>query len=116
MPKRIVFHVPTLRGGGAERVFVLMANEMARRGHEVTLFTWSADGPNAALRSDAVHLVDLGMPVRGDGFGKPATLQGLLRSARFYRRTKPDIVFSAPEFAHMPPRPAFTPTGPKVPR
>jgi glycosyltransferase involved in cell wall biosynthesis len=101
MPKRIVFHVPTLRGGGAERVFVLMANEMARRGHEVTLFAWNAEGPNAALRSDLVHLVDLGIPLRGDGFGKPATLAGLWRSAGFYRRNRPDIVFSAPEFANL---------------
>ncbi|WP_055045624.1 glycosyltransferase [Devosia sp. A16] len=101
MRKRIVFHVPSLRGGGAERVFVLMANEMARRGHEVTLFTWNGEGPNAALRSDAVHLVDLGIAIRGDGFGKPATLGGLLRSAGFYRRLKPDAVFSAPEFANL---------------
>lgn len=101
MTKRIVFHVPSLRGGGAERVFVLMANEMARRGHEVTLFTWNGEGPNAALRADNVHLVDLGIPIRGDGFGKPATLGGLWRSARFYRRLKPDAVFSAPEFANL---------------
>jgi len=101
MPRRIVFHVPSLRGGGAERVFVLMANEMARRGHEVTLFVWNGEGPNAALRSDDVHLVDLGIPIRGDGFGKPATILGLLRSAGFYRRAKPDVVFSAPEFANL---------------
>jgi glycosyltransferase involved in cell wall biosynthesis len=101
MGKRIVFHVPSLRGGGAERVFVLMANEMARRGHEVTLFTWNGEGPNAALRADAVHLVDLGIPIRGDGFGKPATIGGLIRSAGFYRRLKPDAVFSAPEFANL---------------
>jgi glycosyltransferase involved in cell wall biosynthesis len=101
MQQRIVFHVPSLRGGGAERVFVLMANEMARRGHEVTLFTWNGEGPNAALRADAVHLVDLGIPIRGDGFGKPATIAGLWRSARFYRRVQPDAVFSAPEFANL---------------
>jgi len=101
MSQRIVLHVPSLRGGGAERVFVLMANEMARRGHEVTLFTWNGEGPNAALRADAVHLVDLGIPVRGDGFGKPATIAGLWRSAGFYRRVKPDAVFSAPEFANL---------------
>lgn len=101
MQRRIVFHVPSLRGGGAERVFVLMANEMARRGHEVTLFTWNGEGPNAALRSDAVHFVDLGMPIHGEGFGKPATIAGLWRSAGFYRRTRPDAVFSGPEFANL---------------
>lgn len=98
---RIVFHVPSFRGGGAERVFVLMANEMARRGHEVTLFVWNSEGPNAALRADNVRLVDLGMPIYGEGFGKPATLSGLRRSTGFYRRLKPDAVFSGPEFANL---------------
>ncbi len=101
MTRRIVFHVPSLEGGGAERVFVLMANEMARRGHHVTLFVWNGAGPNAALRNDNVHFVDLGMPIRNGGFGKPATLGGLWRSAEFYRRSKPDVVFSAPEFANL---------------
>lgn len=101
LPKRLIFHVPTLGGGGAERVFVLMANALAARGHHVTLFTWNAGGPNAALRSDAVHLVDLGIPVTGGGFGKPRTLIGLWRSARFYRRHRPDAVFSGPEFANL---------------
>lgn len=101
LPKRLIFHIPTLIGGGAERVFVLMANALAERGHHVTLFTWNAGGPNAALRSDAVHLVDLGIPVTGERLGKPRTLAGLWRSARFYRRHKPDAVFSGPEFANL---------------
>ena len=101
LPRRLIFHVPTLGGGGAERVFVLMANALAARGHHVTLFTWNAEGPNAALRSDAVHLVDLAIPVTGGGFGKPRTLAGLWRSARFYRRQRPDAVFSGPEFANL---------------
>jgi glycosyltransferase involved in cell wall biosynthesis len=101
LPKRLIFHVPTFAGGGAERVFVLMANALAARGHHVTLFTWNAQGPNAALRSDAVHLVDLGIPLTGDGFGKPRTLVGLWRSAQFYRRQRPDAVFSGPEFANL---------------
>ena len=47
MRKRVVFHTASLRGGGAERVFTLMANALAARGHQVTLFTWNAEGPNA---------------------------------------------------------------------
>ncbi|HEY4202433.1 MAG TPA: glycosyltransferase [Devosiaceae bacterium] len=101
MPKRIVFHTASLGGGGAERVFVLMANEMAARGHEVTLFTWNATGPNAALRSEAVRLVDIGLPIRGEGFGKPATLKGLWQSLWLLRKLQPDAVYSAPEFANL---------------
>lgn len=99
--KRIVFHVPSLIGGGAERVWVLMANELAARGHDVTLFTWNAGGPNAGLRSDAVHLVDLGLPLRNEGFGKRGTFRGLWRSVRFFARHQPDAVFSAPDFANL---------------
>lgn len=101
MPKRIVFHIASLRGGGAERVFVLMANELASRGHDVTLFTWNAEGPNAALRSPAVHLVDFGLPIRGEGYGKWATLKGVVRSARLFNRLGPHAVYSAPEFANL---------------
>jgi len=101
MPGRIVFHTASLRGGGAERVFVLMANEMAARGHDVTLFTWNAEGPNAALLAAPVRLIDLGLPIRGEGFGKPGTLAGLWRSIGVLRRLRPDAVYSAPEFANL---------------
>ncbi|WP_417308302.1 glycosyltransferase [Devosia sp.] len=97
----IVFHVPTLRGGGAERVWVLMANELAARGHDVTLFTWNGEGPNAALRSDGVRLVDLGLEVKGDGFGKTGTLRGLLSSIAFIIEHRPAALYSAPEFANL---------------
>ncbi|HEV7275814.1 MAG TPA: glycosyltransferase [Devosiaceae bacterium] len=101
MRKRIVFHTASLRGGGAERVFVLMANELALRGHEVTLFTWNAEGPNALLVGPAVRLVDLGIPIRGEGYGKPATLRGLWRSAKLFKEMRPHAVYSAPEFANL---------------
>ncbi len=101
MRKRVVFHTASLRGGGAERVFTLMANALAARGHQVTLFTWNAEGPNAQLLSPDVELVTLGMPIYGEGYGKPATLRGIARSARFFATHKPDTVFSAPEFANL---------------
>lgn len=101
VPRRLVFHIPTLGGGGAERVFVLMANALGERGHHVTLFTWNAGGPNAAVRSEKVHLADLELPLTGGRFGKPRTLEGLWSSARFYRQHQPDAVFSGPEFANL---------------
>lgn len=101
MGKRIVFHIASLGGGGAERVFVLMANELASRGHDVTLFTWNAEGPNAALRSTAVHLIDFGLAVKDARFGKAATLKAMVRSARLFRRIDPDAVYCGPEFANL---------------
>lgn len=99
--KRIVFALPSLRGGGAERVFVLVANEMARRGHEVTLFVWNAEGPNRAMLDGKVRLVSLDLPVRGESFGKPATVRALFSTAVFLRRARADAVFSAPEFFNL---------------
>jgi glycosyltransferase involved in cell wall biosynthesis len=99
--KRVVFHTASLRGGGAERVFTLMANALAARGHEVTLFTWNAEGPNAQLLSPAVQLVSLDMPIVGEGYGKPGTLRGIARSVAFFGRHRPDVVFAAPEFANL---------------
>lgn len=99
---RLVFHLPSLIGGGAERVWVLLANEMARRGHDTTLLVWNGAGPNAAHVSPAVRLVDFDIPLfAGERFGKPATLAGLWRTARLLRAHRPDAVFSAPEFANL---------------
>ncbi len=101
MNQRIVFHVPSLRGGGAERVFVLMASELAGRGQDVTLLTWNAEGPNAALVSSKVCVVDLKLAQNGGRFGKIGTLRGLVRSTMVIRRLKPDAVYSGPEFANL---------------
>ncbi len=99
---KLVFHVPSLIGGGAERVWVLLANEMARRGHHTTLLVWNGSGPNAVHVAPNVHLVDFAIPLfAGERFGKPATLRGLWRMAGFLRRHRPDAVFSAPEFANL---------------
>jgi glycosyltransferase involved in cell wall biosynthesis len=101
MGKRVVLHAGSLGGGGAERVTVLMANALAARGHDVTLLTWNAGGPNGRLVGEAVKLIDFGLPIRGEGFGKPRTIAGLWRTARFLRRLRPAAVFSAPEFANL---------------
>lgn len=99
--KRIVFFLAGLGGGGAERVFVLMANEMAARGHDVTLLAWNAEGPNAALIANSVKRIDFGLPLKGEGYSKLTTLKGLLRTARLLRSLAPDAVFSAPEFVNL---------------
>lgn len=99
--KRIVIHVPTLRGGGAERVCVLIANELARRGHDVSLLVWDGSGPNAQHVSSPVKIVDLGFRAHGEKFGKIATIRAFLRALPVWRRLEPDIVFSALEFANV---------------
>ncbi len=101
MNKRLVFHTASLLGGGAERVFVLMANALAERGHDVTLLTWNAQGPNRQMVSPKVKLHDLELPITNGGYGKAGTLRGLRGAARALREIEPDAVYSAPEFMNL---------------
>jgi glycosyltransferase involved in cell wall biosynthesis len=112
--RRIVIHVPTLRGGGAERVSVLVANGFAARGHEVTLFVWDATGPNTGFVSPQVNIVDLGLHPRGENFGKFATIKAFFRSIGVYRNLRADAVFSALEFANLLTALALTAGGSKA--
>lgn len=43
--RHIAIYVPSLRGGGAERIMVILANGMAARGHRVDLVLTQAIGP-----------------------------------------------------------------------
>lgn len=54
----ILFVIPTLRGGGAERVFALLADELAKRGHQITIALKSFDGQNASTISNDVKVLD----------------------------------------------------------
>lgn len=58
MPK-IALIIPSLRGGGAEKVMVTLGNHFADIGYEVDLIAISATGPNKKLVAPSVNLVDL---------------------------------------------------------
>ena len=55
----IGFFVRNFSGGGAEYVTVMLANEMARKGINVTFFVLSSKGPHRDKLSDSVNLVEL---------------------------------------------------------
>ncbi len=55
----IAIHLPDLRGGGAERVMVNLANEFADRGHRVELVLSRAEGPHLSNISNSVLVRDL---------------------------------------------------------
>src|SRR5215475_90146 len=85
-PARIALFVPSLGGGGAERVMVTLANALAERRFAVDLVLWTESGPLRSLLYEKVHVVALGThnPVRlVFGF------------ARFLKTSKPDVVISA---------------------
>lgn len=56
---RIAIYLPSLRGGGAERVMLTLASSMANRGFVVDLILASAEGPYCKEVSTKVRVVDL---------------------------------------------------------
>lgn len=78
----IAYFIITLIPGGTERRCLLLANEAARRGHEVTLFTSREPGILAEQLDPAVRLVSL----------LPGHLgRRLIRLRRELARLKPDV-------------------------
>lgn len=82
--------IPSLGGGGAERVTVYTANGLAERGYHVDLVVISPRGSYLDLLSDKVHVVDLNCK-------RVAT--SIFPLARYLRMTRPAVLFSALEHA-----------------
>jgi glycosyltransferase involved in cell wall biosynthesis len=83
--RHLLFYVPSLSGGGAERVWALVASRLAERGYRVTFATDFADADNAAFLHPNVRQVTLGTD-HGDAV---RALRRLLRTER------PDASLSA---------------------
>lgn len=84
--KRVLFLIPTLRGGGAERVMVTLLRNLDASAFRSTLVV--VDGADDVFRKDLppnLDVVDL---------GATRVRYALPRLVRFIRRTKPDVVFS----------------------
>jgi glycosyltransferase involved in cell wall biosynthesis len=86
LPVRVALFVPSLGGGGAERVMVTLANALAERRFAVDFVLWTETGPLRNLLSEKVQVVALGTC-------NPARL--VFRLARFLKTSKPEVVISA---------------------
>lgn len=83
---RVSLFVPSMRGGGAERVFADLANEFAARGLSVDLVLAEAAGCYLDELRPGVNIVDLGG--RRVLFSVPALIRHL-------RQTRPGVILSA---------------------
>lgn len=81
----IAMLIPSLEGGGAERVFVQLANGLSSQAGKVDLIVAQADGHYRKFVSGAVNLID---------FGKPSLLTAIFSLRRYLIDKKPDIVLS----------------------
>ena len=59
LPTRVALFVPSLGGGGAERVMVTLANALAERRFAVDFVLWADSGPLRSLLSEKVHVISL---------------------------------------------------------
>lgn len=91
MSKLSIF-LPTLNGGGAERVMVTLANAIAARGVQVDIVLATAQGPYLKDISPTVRLVDL-MAGRVSKALWPLT--------RYLRRERPQAMLSAMGHANV---------------
>lgn len=88
----IAIYLPSLRGGGAERVMVTLANTFAERGLTVDLVLASATGPYLAEISPSVNVVDL---------GKTRTITSLPGLMKYLYKRRPAVILSAMRHANL---------------
>jgi len=84
--KNIAFILPDLKGGGAQKMIVNLANEFAERGYAVDLVLISSEGIYHDLISDKVTLIE---------FKKSRSILGLKNLIRYMHDKKPDVIISA---------------------
>jgi glycosyltransferase involved in cell wall biosynthesis len=88
----IALYLPSLAGGGAERVFVQLANRFAARGLRTSLLLASATGPYRNEVARDVEVIDL--QARG-------VMHSVPRLTSWLRAAKPDALLSALDHANI---------------
>lgn len=86
MRKDITFLIPSLSGGGVEKVTFLMVNELAKRGWEVTLMISRLGGPYLEKLQPQIKICKL---------KSERISANLFEIAKYLKKEKPSIFFSS---------------------
>ena len=82
---RLLFYLPSLAGGGAERLLAQLGTGLRQRGHEITFVVDTDSAENAGFLDVGIRKVRLG----------PNHLANVIRLARLLRKVRPDASLSA---------------------
>lgn len=88
----ITLFLPSLRGGGAERVMVNLARGFAEQGFKVDLVLTKAEGPYLSQIPSNVRVIDL---------NAHRVLYSILGLIRYLRQEKPQAILSALDHANV---------------
>lgn len=89
---RLALFLPSLRGGGAERMFITLANGFAARGYAVDVVLCRAEGPYLKEVSASVRVIDLCVS---------GVARALPRLARYLRNERPLSLLSGLRHANI---------------
>jgi len=97
--KKIIFVIPTLTKGGAERVVSLLSQEFERMGHKVKIVIFD----NKIEYKHGGELIDINAPASPNYFVKLLRLfQRTFRLKRIFEKENADYIFSFMESANFP--------------
>lgn len=89
---RLAIFLPSLEGGGAERVYINLANQFVASGVPVDMVLAWARGPYLPELDARIRVIDLGVTSK---------LQTIPALARYLRRDPPQVLLSAMDIANV---------------
>lgn len=92
MKQHLAFFLPSLQGGGAERVMLLLAEGFAQRGTDVDLIIGKSEGQYASQIPDNVRCIEL---------NSTKLIFALPKLIRYLNQSKPDAILSAMPMANL---------------
>lgn len=90
--KKIALYIPSMNGGGAERVMLALANGLAEKDILIDLLLNKVDGPYLKDVSEKVNIVSL---------DSSRALRSILPLAKYLRKEKPDAILSAMNYVNI---------------
>jgi glycosyltransferase involved in cell wall biosynthesis len=90
--RRVAIFLPSFAGGGAQRVFLALADLLVERGWEVDLVVATASGELSAEVPVKARLVDL---------GRSRTVSALVPLTRYLRQSRPAVLLSTLDHANL---------------